>query len=955
MTRRGDCSNAVLGARSLGVRVLRLRFVGYLLFLCCLSDGAAAQEPPDHERWQASVAATDAAIAANDLDAVKTGLYQAFEQAVRMPDGDARLGSTDALLTRAMGAVVKIKPSAVAEVVLRLNDLTKVPNGLANYLSRRPAQIAYGAAMGVRDFARAQAIMRDMADRAAADFGPAHTAVLLGRRQEATAAAATGDFDYALKRLDEVLDGTRRAFGAQSAQYLDVLISIATVHAQRNDLAATIQRADEATALVRTLGTTVPVTVSNPLADLYESAGELEKARDLYLRGDWSDSPALDKAALAVVAQFAHLADVNARLGDGAAARRYTSRATDLGRRVARDCPQCYLEALYAEAALESAAGNLDRAAAALTIVDEVAPAAIVPTNRIRTVAAYAAAGQYDRALRDAEELLRTLDPRLPLYADVERVVVLSAGQKVPPEARTELAESIVKIERARNPNREPTEALYALALSYSAEGRWSESAELQERVLAEATKRRQLAWSKWRTFATALDRSGRVSEATAIRARVESEQAPLAAALATSETPDGVQFAQHSAFGYDVALTDPKWHRSDGATMEWPQATFAAMWHAEPESDASLYIIPLPLPDGIDADAAMAGLLRFFLKDPATFKPWTNGQLKGYEHQGTEPGRSARNFDHNWRVVIGDQAVYLIVAQAVENDPGAAEAAARAANQVSIGRRPDLQSLSAADRKTYGFLLNKVGMELSKDRRLEEALVTLAAAGKFDDSLDLRRNIIVANINARHYDVALAEIERYPGGIAAHPPLYLWRANIEQVLGNTEAALADYRAGFATGLHDDGYVDAYVALLVQEKRSDEVMTFLDRYGGVAPSVEVATLQALVSFRFADRERLDRALTVLEDPRRSNPKGASVAALVHLRAGGVDELAAFVARVPSPLASVELYVTLAQAQVDARRFDEALATVRRGLTFAPSSEELRGLEAVIRKQVSPTL
>jgi len=921
---------------------------------------ACALEPPDHERWQAGVTATESAIAASDPNAIQAGLYQVFEQAIRMPDGDPRLTSTSELQRRAITSIVRLNGPAVPGVFYRLNELTKVPDGLGNSVARGPAQILYTTYMAAREFARARAVMHDFADRAAADFGPAHTAVLLGRRQEATAAAAMGEFDYALQRLDQALDGTQRAFGAKSLQYLEVLIAIATVHSQRNDLPAAMQRADEASALVKTLGAAVatapPVTVSNALAEVYESAGEIEKARDLYARGDWEESVALEKFAVAAVAQFARLADVNARLGDTAAARRYVTRATNLGRRVATDCPQCYLDALYAEAGLDSAAGNFDGAAAVLAIVDELAPSTVTaPLNRIRTAAAYAAAGQYDRALRDAEQLLRVADPRLPVYPDIARVVVIAAALKSPPEARTELAESLVKSERAKDQSREPTEALYALALSYAAEGRWRESAELQERVLAATTKRRQLAAAKWRTFATALERSGREVEATAIRARVESEQAALAAAFAGTSTPGGVQLEEHSAFGYDVALTDPKWQRSDGVTLEWPQATFAARWRPEPQSEAVLLIMPLPLPDGIDADAATAGLLRFYLQDPAMLKLWTNGRQNGYELLSTSRGKSGRPFTNHWRFLREDAAVYLVVSSAVEQDSGAVAAAAKAIDEVTVGRRPDLARLTAAERKNHGFLLTKVGMELSKYGRLEEALTTLAAAGEFDDSLDRRQNIIVANMDARHYDAALAEIERYPGGIAAHPPLYLWRAQIEQSRANVDAALADYRAGFATGLHDDAYVSLYVTLLVDQKLGDEALAFLDRYGGAAPSVDIVSLQALVSFRFGDQVRLDRALALLEDPRRSNPQGALMAALVHVQAGGLDELADFVEDVPPQLASPDLYLMLAQAQVGAQRLDEALETVQQGLAVAPNSETLKALEAALQKRAAPTL
>jgi tetratricopeptide (TPR) repeat protein len=281
-------------------------------------------------------------------------------------------------------------------------------------------------------------------------------------------------------------------------------------------------------------------------------------------------------------------------------------------------------------------------------------------------------------------------------------------------------------------------------------------------------------------------------------------------------------------------------------------------------------------------------------------------------------------------------------------NSPTAARAAALALDLV-VGRRPDPRSLGAAERKLHGNILNNIGVGIAGQGRFREALLALEAAREFNLNDTLLQNVIFVNFNAGNFAVVLDEVGRYPGGPAAYPKLYLVRAVSEQALGNTTAAIADFRAGFATGLRDDDSAGRYVGLLLDEGQVEASAAFLDEYAAEQSSPDVLALQALVSVRLEDEARLQRALAALEDPEQSSVEAALVAAIIHRQVGGVGGLAEFVERLPAELVSAELYALLAATQMQAELFGAARRSVARGLELAPTNSDLKALEESLRE------
>ena len=925
----------------------------FALWLALLSAPAFALDPPDHERWEASMRAAQAALARRNVEALKPAVEGIFEQVIRMREQDARVPQSGDVLGQAFQALEVASRAELAAVLERLDAMTRVPGGLASPVSVTPAMALAALLMQDRKFVEARDVLRGVAERATADVGPAHTTVRLARQQEAGAAVAMGDFDGALVSLGEVLESVRRTFGPSSTEYADVLITTARVRERRNDIPGALAMADEAFALVNAqarLSLTVAVLLE--LASLYEDCGELAKARELYQRGDLSEIRGQEHEGIPVLIRLARL---NARLGDGAAARTFMTRASEIGRSVSQRFPQLYLEALFSEVALYNMAGEYEQAVASIERAATLAAALSADQVKVldrRRASAYLGAQRWGRALAIGNQLLQAALPETDDYAAAATIVALAAAQREQPSARTELAQKAVATRRALDPQHEPFYEMFAVAMSYAAEGRLQESADLQKQIMDAETVLRgpyEVGWEQLRTYAATLEKLGRAAEAAEVLARVAAESAPLVAALGSgAAAPAGLFVNEQNPFGFGVQLGDAKWRRWTGESTGWPMAAFAAQFHPAPDlNEATLAVMPVLLPEGLDRDVALAGLLAYLNHDRGLLRPWSNATQSGYEYRFSQTNMPGRPYDYTGRVLLTERGFFLVITAVFANSPTAASAAAQALEQVVVGQPPDPSGLGPTERKLHGAILNNIGVGIGGQGRFAEALVALEAARKFDVNEVLLENLVFVNLNAGNFAAVVDEVDRYPGGPSAHPQLYFARALSRQALGNATDAIADFRAGFAAGLRDDDAAGEYVALLLEREQVAAAVEFLDEYSAEEATPEILALQALVSVQFEDETRLERTLRALEDPEQSSPEAALVAAIIHREAGGVRALGAFVERLAAELVSAELYALLAGTQMQEELFGEARRTVARGLELAPTNAELKTLEEAL--------
>jgi hypothetical protein len=943
----------VLRTRATCAALLAILMTGALL--CALP--AHALDPPNHERWQTEMAAAEIALKGGDRTGITAAARGIFEQALRMQNGDPRIQRSAAIMDKALMALQAGGQRADFVAFLReLNELTKVPNGLQGQFGLLPANTLFALALEARDYAAAHALMADAANRATKDFGADHVNARDARYREAEALAAMHDYDSALAILQQMGDFTQRTFGQKSLEHVESIIAVARIEASRKHFPQAIALADQAFALVeedriqRSL-------VAPALAPIYEFAADLPKARDMYQRVDRSLNDQVPAYASVATPALLRLAWLNVELGDAAAGRHYLQRAESIAQNVSRETPGLLIDVLAVEIDLYDRVGEYARAEQILGRLETFIGAAGLadrPETQLRLARLNEVTRRLDRALEIAEALLRKAAPNSADYAHAALMVAFVSAQLVPPRPRIELATSAVALLKKLDPNADPDYPQFVLAKTLEAQGRWRESADLQRQVIAQEDAlqgRYATDWRQWQGFAEALDRSGQKEEAARIKARLEDEAAPLRASLRDGSL--SVALEEHSALGFDVALTDDRWLRSSKGMVNWPFAAFIAQYQVDKDFSATIQVTPLLLSNGITRDIAIDTLLDTASADRPSLLPWSKGSLAGYETRFTRSNVPGKPYLYVTRLIVTERAIYLVVGSSVPNNPAAGAATLAAMDQVTFKEPVDTEQLTGEARHHHGRLLNLAGTEFARHGQRETALDVWGAARRFDDDVLILQNIALVNLELGRYDVVRDEVDHYPLDPATHPSLLVWRAISHARLGDPDRAIADYRAAFNAGFRDDDAASNLIDLLLTKKATDEAVTFLGNYARAKSTPKVLILQATLALRIGDAQSLEQAMVSLEDPQRSTPEAALAGAVLRYQSDGIEALEALAKRLEAAkLVSPELYLLLAINLARHGKLTGATAAVDAGLTLAPDNSELQNAKRALASKTT---
>lgn len=936
-----------------------LRYVPLLLYVLTLKP-VLALDAPDHAQWQASMNAAQRALKMHDYDALKSSVLGVFKQSIRMGDTDARVAKSDFLFTRAFPALqAHYSHAEYIAFLKRMNALTRVRGGLASQVSWTPTYMLDELLLQDRNYAGARDLVADFAARATRDFGPTYPAARRGRQAEASAAAAMGDYERAAQVLDHLSTAVKQTYGSDSPEYVEVLLARAGLQAEKQDYAKAASLADKAAALIRSNGgMRVPFHVTLSLAQTYDNADQFKKARNGY----YYVTQVLKSARQPIyqtteVPVLTRLAYIDARLGNGSAARSDMAKAITLAHSLESSAPTVMMEALASQVSLYGFAGLYDKAVASIKLYQHLAKSsgfADKPATRRSIASSYLNAHRYREALAEGEALLHDAKQGSVDYFQDAELVALAGAQTKPPQPHVRLAKQVVAWSRKQHPDHEPRVALYVLALNYAAEGHWKKSAQMQQQIIDHQTKekgRYEVSWTQWRSYASALEHTHNKAQATRIMRQLDAEIEPLRLALQDAASP-GVALQEKSPFGFSVALTDDKWLRRSDTRTGFPLSTFVVAHYPKPDRiDATLMVLSVPLPAGVVSDTVIDGLLPRFGTDRASLTPWFKGPLAGYEYR-TVRDVSGRRSVYFGRFIVQHSAVFVLAAVTDSGDSRAAAAVKAAFDEISFSGAVDPKQFGAADRKRYAAVLNIVGNGLSGNSNFKDALALYKAARRFDaENKTVAANIVWTDLQLGDYEAVRKEVNRYPGDLKASPNLLSWRAFSNQVLGDDTAAIADYGAAFTNGYRNDDYAAEYVNLLTKHSRDAEAAAFLDKYAAVKLTPNVLALEALVDSKLGDEQKLEDTLKKLEDPAHSNPQVALVGAMVRLRHDGVNGLAALVSRLARvKLTSAATYLLLARAQLAAGHLAQASSAVDDGLKLAPNDAALNAMKNALLKK-----
>jgi len=184
------------------------------------------------------------------------------------------------------------------------------------------------------------------------------------------------------------------------------------------------------------------------------------------------------------------------------------------------------------------------------------------------------------------------------------------------------------------------------------------------------------------------------------------------------------------------------------------------------------------------------------------------------------EAQRALRAADPTAREAVSTEQLAATVSQKLgDAAPGEAALARCVLGELhaSQGRSlPAQQEFEAAlviDR-TLPRALVGLGEVLHQMGRYSEALARFEAAAKAEPaSLSAQLGMAKSQIQLAHLNEAKALLGRISEADKSRPEVTFWTAKTEQALGNTDAALAGYRAAIAAGQGRADSVDAYLAL----------------------------------------------------------------------------------------------------------------------------------------------
>lgn len=921
------------------------------LSLVAVAFSVAAQAPllPDASIVQSASQQIRLAIDRGDNAAMVEASLALNEQVVRMQDLDSRIlvalqlqSEVSAVIGRtesdagALQHMLELDAQAVAIDRSRNTSAWTLSEAIARFMTLS------GDAAGAGDY------LRQVIAREEPLVGPEHPRVRSARMQLVQATSALGEHREALELLEQTLASTVATYGEGTAESAEVLLTMAQIHLAAQEYREAATRADQAAAIVRENLTRLS-QYSQPLGLVYVATARLDDAREMFQLMESLLVDAMPNVVDLRLTLYRNLAVVNARLGDGAAARRYLAAINDLAETVMQESPATRLGVLQLESELYNHAGLFDLAQESIARGEAFAASeglAARPEVRLQLANSYLFAHDFGRARDYAAAVVEDVDPESPTYAAAGGILVIASALSEPAESRLELARELLAIAERKQPGFKHLQEQYQVAMSLAAAGNWEESERLQKNIIDTETADAGYYLTnnlQWETYAEALREIGRESEAGRIDALLERQRSPLREAF-TDLTPREILVEQRSGFGFEVSLEDAGWSRNRGTTLGVPMAAFAASYgtRGRPNS-SSIAIIPVLLPEGVPSATVIDAYLPTIYTNRSELEEWTNGVQSGYQARSIDSHfATGLPVVHASRVIVEPGAVYIYLTSAPASDAEAVAAAEGVFDRIVINPGATVDDLSPPERLLHADVLNYTGNMLFTIGRYEDA------RRFFGQSLEYG-NKSVHSLNFTYSNYVLGDLEALIPAVDSHfekfgedPNFLLWRADLYGGDGQFEEAIADYERAFDGGAVDDGHAGVYMDLLIELDRVDAAAAFLDEYALSNESIEVQQLQAALGFAIGDDVRLERALAVLTDPGRSNSEAAAMAmSIVAERAEPAEVESLLQELIGKELESPELFMVVANFQARRGLVDAARSTLAQALELYPDDPDLK--------------
>ena len=379
--------------------------------------------------------------------------------------------------------------------------------------------------------------------------------------------------------------------------------------------------------------------------------------------------------------------------------------------------------------------------------------------------------------------------------------------------------------------------------------------------------------------------------------------------------TKDGADFGALSALGYGAVV-------------------MPMCWRGEAPNENSIYRV----------------MMQQFGEDyPADFvteeRDVRKGDASGKLLVGVDETEGENYLYLQW-IIANEHCAYTLAAWGPEKGRNVRKDLEKLWKDFEISGRPtalDEVYASDAEREVNAYLVNALGLHFYEARSFRDAF------RYFEQASDLSPNDEAYVVNAVRslveidaFEEAGPWLETRVGPFGENQLVRSWDAWLAYQTGNPEKALGIYEALFDEGHRDDDDFAAYMTMLADAGRWDELEAEFDAYAAGGESESTRQLQVQLLTR---RGRYDEALALLDRMTVGRPFNAD---LVFERIAVLDEMGAPAevlklaeSLIENGYRSMTAYYYKGDAEFQLRSFREARASFEQALSYAPGNTGIR--------------
>ena len=396
----------------------------------------------------------------------------------------------------------------------------------------------------------------------------------------------------------------------------------------------------------------------------------------------------------------------------------------------------------------------------------------------------------------------------------------------------------------------------------------------------------------------------------------------------------------------FSVKLAGTRWAAPlQDMAKNYPSAEFGR----STAKDEHLIVVPLDL-GGCDPslDLLAKGIMaRWGVVFPgegvSDLRKMDHGPLTGYAFGFHRP--STPNIQYRAEILKGNGFAYLLLAFCLKGE-GPNPALEEVLSRVKFQTRPKSSppaKLPLALREAHAVYFNEIGLAAHRREAYAEAEKYFRRARTLDSDKPVYLENIADTLSRRGENRAaldLLKAEMY-GAMDTQSlrALFAW---IQKQSGDTEGAAASYATAFSRGLSDEGALQSFVALLCQQKKSDEALKVIEKYIREHDSIAVRLTQASV---YRQQRQFESALKMLREQQEKFPGEAQIAMGIARTLFAAERYDESVKECEKLLANGqttgEVYFQKGRAEYNLKHYREAKTSLEAALKEEPANADYK--------------